>query len=119
MIAMSAEPTSPKPDPSEDEGVFLPEAILRFVIAESCRVDPRLCRTYHAKSSKDVKNAIELSQALVLLHLELALRMARGARGGRRRHHQELHRLLSESNTSTLVLAWSYLEAGYGILPGD
>src|SRR5688572_2136041 len=98
MHHMNAPLPAPEDAGEPDDEGFFPEVILDYVRAEAARRDPGLARVYRAATPRRVRNAGWLAHALMAAHLELHRRVGRGARTGRRKHAQEVYRLLNASN---------------------
>jgi hypothetical protein len=115
MITEAGAPhnASDTPDPEYID----PNLVLAYVRQQAAGRDPNLGHIYATASAARVKEATFLAQRLLSAHRALLGRQGRGARTGRRKHAQEVYRLLNATNDATLALAISYLCTALGVLP--
>ena len=86
-------------------------------VSNAAQCDASLAHIYATASAARIKDAASLAQQLLSAHRALLGRQGRGARTGRRKHAQEVYRLLASANDATLVLAIAYLDTALGVLP--
>jgi hypothetical protein len=101
----------------DDKEYLDPDRILDFVRQQAARRDPALAHHYASMGPGRIQDAAQLAQQLLRAHRALLDGQRRGARTGRRKHAQEVYRLLASTNDATLVLAIAYLDTAVGTLP--
>ena len=103
----------PEPTSHADE-CYTAENILGFVRDEAAKRDPDHAHHYAAASAASVKDGVDRAQRLLASHRTTAPLEARRGRGRRRRVATPDPALQEELS---LVLALTWLEAAYGLLP--
>jgi hypothetical protein len=113
------EPTSqtdaqePEPEDLWAEAVT-PEEALAFVRTVAAQRDPTNARHYTAASAGRIKDGVDLARRLLAAHLPATHLQGRRRRGRRGRDATTDAALQEELS---LVLALTWLEAAYGLLP--